>query len=256
MDIPPTVGATSYKLFALINGDNDVTNGCYKYPFSQGTNKPNITDTLLFRKIINGTLTSPFTKNGHTKNQFIPSNHDLLSGGKGVYYVAIPDYPTDADTTSNENNVFKSVSVSKLINVEELQKYYPLELVAENDKCADILNADGTFKTTLTIICDDEQSRANIANKRITLYFYDNEKMDNLLYSIVINPNADKKIVWEPTSSEREKIGIKNTMDSTNETTILYFNYKAEIPSENSESPSMYGIRKMFVKFINNKPTM
>jgi hypothetical protein len=256
MDVPSTAGATSYKLFALIDSDDNVENGCYKYPFSKSSNKPDITDSLLFRKIINGTLSSPFTKNGYQKTNFISSDNALLKGGKGVYYVAIPDYPTDSDTKSNLNNVFKSVSISKLIDVETLQKYYPLELVADNEYCTDILNNDGTFKTTLTIKCDDEKSRANIVNKRITLYFYDDEKMNNLLYSIVIRPNADKKIVWEPTISEREKLGIKNTETTTNETTILYFNYKAEIPSENTESPSLYGVRSMSVKFINNKTSM
>lgn len=256
MDVPSTAGATSYKLFALIDSDDNVENGCYKYPFSKYTNKPNITDSLLFRKIINGTLSSPFTKNGYQKTNFISSDNDLLKGGKGVYYVAIPDYSTDSDTKSNVNNVFKSVSISKLIDVGTLQKYYPLELVADNEYCTDILNNDGTFKTTLTIKCNDEQSRANIVNKRITLYFYADKKMNNLLYSTVISPNADKKIVWEPTLSEREKLGIKNTETTTNETTILYFNYKAEIPSENTESPSLYGVRSMSVKFINNKTTM
>lgn len=247
-----TVEDKDYTLFALIDDVDNVENGCYKYPFSQKTNKPEITDSLLFRKIINGTLTSPFTKKALDKPIFIPTNHDLLKGGKGVYYVAIPNYSTENDTTSNTNNVFKSVSISKLINVETLQKFYPLELVYDDNRCKDILNNDGTFTTTLTWIPANEQSRANLEGKLITLYFYDDENMSNLRYSTTITPTVDKEIVWEPTPSERKKIGINNTKTTTNKETKLYFNYKAEIPSENAESPSLYGLREMFVKFENN----
>jgi hypothetical protein len=125
-------------------------------------------------------------------------------------------------------------------------------LVADDNRCKDILNNDGTFTTTLTWRPEDEQSRANLEGKLITLYFYDDEDMSNLRYSTTITPTVDKEIVWEPTPSERKKIGINNTKTTTNIETKLYFNYKAEIPSENAESPSLYGLREMFVKFENN----
>lgn len=238
--------AKDYKVYALIS-ENGTANGYYPYPFDTNTGKPTIHNTKLFRHIMDGTLKDIFGENGSIGTKLIKINDKSVSGKK-VYCIAMPDYDESMQSINKtvNDNIIKSVSISKLIDVSTLNKFYPLALTASG---VDKLDSDGNYTTTITF-AEKNPSINNVEGKRFTFRFYSDNKGTNLLYTISLTPNTDKKLVWNITDYERQKLEIKNDSSTSNGATkILYFDYDATIISDNISSPSSYDITKCTVTF-------
>ena len=244
--------ASNYKLYALINSSEN-KDGCYNYPFSQKDGSPSIQNTKLFRHIMDGSLKDIFGKNGVTSNPDYFNSSDTLVAGKQVYYIAIPEKSeVDAVEKSANDNIFKSVSISKLINVESLNKFYPLNLKADTSRCTDILKNNSSYQTTITLIAMDERSKGNISGKRFKIQFYDSKKGDKLLYETTVYPNKNSEVVLNLTVDERQKIGIKHDESTSDGSeTEIFFDYETVISSSGETSPTSYGIKSCIIKFKN-----
>jgi hypothetical protein len=263
MDVRPGGNSVDYKIYSLIDdmsttisdGKVVVNKGCYPYPFNKSTGKPNLNNTLLFRHIMDNKLESLFDGNGSTRPTQININDTTLNN-RNVYYVAIPNDLNNAyeNNTTNSNNLLKSVSISKLINVKTLKNFYPLNLKANPDGCNDVLDANGNYTTTITLEGVNQESINNIVGKRFKLRFYANKNDNIILYETSVTATSNKNIVWKPTLNERSQIGIKHNETTNNDDiTVLYADYEATIISDNITSPSYYNTIEIPVKFKNNK---
>jgi hypothetical protein len=247
----------NYKLYSIINDDSfdesgKIKTGCYPYPF--GTNgSPLFENSLLFRHIMDGKLKSLFDGDGSNTTQEIEINNNSTLGNRNVYYIAVPTNVNIVNTT-NSNSIIKSVSISKLIQVDTLTNFYPLVLKPIPDNCVDILNQDGTFKTTIMLKGDDEKSIENIGGKSFNLRVFRDKSDLTPVYEITLVPNSDKRIIWELTNDERTKIGLThNENNNSGDVTKLYIDYEATIINSKITSPSFYNKIEVPVKFNNQK---
>lgn len=249
--------SNDYKIYSIIDSESidksgKINVGCYKYPFDQG--KPVLQDTLLFRHIIDGKIKSFFDGDGVVVPTKISIDDEMLAGND-VYYVAIPNDISVTNTT-NSNNILKTVSISKKIQVETLKQFYPLELTSVENECTDVLTKDGTFTTTISLTGKTKESIANIVGKRFKLRFFKNKGDSTPIYETTVAPNANNRIVWKPTADERIRIGLLHNKDTqSQEVTQLHMDYEATIIDKNITSPSYYNPITIPVKFINNMGT-
>jgi hypothetical protein len=249
MDVNPN-STVPCKIYALID-DNSGKEGCYPYPFNKTNGIPTIHNTKLFRHIMDDNLTDLFGKNGDDDEpDYISINSQQISNKK-VYYIAIPKI-SDVSTIekSVDDNIFKSISISRLIDVARLNNFYPLELKTKKDACMDKANDDGTYNSIITLVGETSDSSANIPGKRFTLKFYADNKGENLLLTVTKTPNTNKEIILKLTTDEREKLGLHSVTETSN--IILYFDYDVEITSDGTKSPSSYGIRECKIAVTRN----
>lgn len=240
---------TNYKIYSIIDGPVS-EKGCYPYPFNKSNGSPIMANTLLFRHIMDGKLISYFDGEGTTSPKEISISEEKLKS-RNLYYIAIPDYNKESITTTNVNNILKSVTISSLIDFKMLNKFYPLNLSFNKESCTDTLTKDGNFITSITLFGRDTESINNIPGKTFTLRFYSDNKKSKIVYTKTIEPELNKELVWKPDISERAKIGIKNNESTENgEITKIYFDYKATIISENISSPAFYDLIELPIKFI------
>lgn len=241
---------TNYKIYSIIDAPVGEENGCYPYPFNKSNGSPIMANTLLFRHIMDGNLKSYFDGNGTTSPKEISISDKNLKS-RNLYYIAIPDYDKESITTTNVNNILKSITISSLIDFKMLNKFYPLNLSFNEESCTDTLTKDGNFITSITLFGRDTESINNIPGKTFTLRFYSDNKKSEIVYTKTIEPELNKELVWKPTIAERTKIGIKNNEYTANgEITKIYFDYKATIMSENISSPAFYELIELPIKFI------
>ena len=234
---------SDYTLYPIISS-NDNSKGHYLYPFDTTNGEPSIANTKLFRNIINNTVESVFGA-----NDYIQVNSDTLNG-KNVYYVAIPK--NEELSYSNDNSVLKSVTISRLIQVDTLKHFYPLELTYAIDDCNDVLNANGSFSTIITLKAADEASKNNINGKYFTIRFYRNK--DDVIPSLTksVQPNGNKELVMKLTLDERTKIGLTNDATTTTSHMTFHYDYDATIIESGITSPTAYEKREVRIKFTNN----
>jgi hypothetical protein len=240
---------TNYKIYSIIDGPAE-KNGCYPYPFNKSNGSPIMANTLLFRHIMDGNLKSYFDGNGTTSPKEISISDENLKS-RNLYYIAIPDYDKESITTTNVNNILKSVTISSLIDFKTLNKFYPLNLSFNEQFCTDTLTKDGNFITSIKLFGRDIASINNISGKTFTLRFYSDNKKSEIVYTKTIEPELNEELVWKPTITERAKIGIRHNESTSNGTiTNIYFDYKATIMSENISSPAFYDLIELPIKFI------
>jgi hypothetical protein len=179
------------------------------------------------------------------------NNQEIPFDVQKVYYIAIPKI-SDVSTIekSVDDNIFKSISISRLIDVARLNNFYPLELKTKKDACIDTVNDDGTYVSRITLVGETSDSTANIEGKRFTLKFYADKKGENLLLTVIKTPNGNKEIIFNPTSDEREKLGLHSVAETS--TISLYYDYEVEIISDGTKSPSSYGIRECKIAVTRN----
>lgn len=248
---PTTSYSDKYDFFAIIDSDENIK-GHYPYPFDNVKGVPTITNTKLFKNILTDKVESVFMKKNTPakENPYIMFDDERLNG-KNVYYVMVPTVKNDeCIESSNEHSVLKAVTISRLIHVDSIQEFYPLNLTYNQDLCADVLKLNGTFKTTVVLQAEDDKSYKNIPGKYFTIRFYKNETDIIPSLTKTVQPNGDNELVMNLTGDDRIKIGLTNDSTTTTSSMLFYFDYDATIISSNITSPTTYGRKKLVIKFI------
>lgn len=149
---------------------NDATNG-YTYPLVNG--KLSNSDSLkeLTWDLMNHTIKSSTFNNGMVKDGMI----DLSKANGTVYYIAVnKNNENEPASKSNEHSKLKGVSISSLINLDSLSKFYPLEISIETTY---VKNGDNDYELEAKISATgDTKSQENFKNKMYTFTFYKNEQ--------------------------------------------------------------------------------
>jgi hypothetical protein len=228
--IKMTTTDTDFSLYPLFEGD-------YTHPIVNGSFSLN---DKLYRHLMGGNLISAnlnYESVNGISGYINVSDNSLI--GKKLYYVALPNI-SEADKngieTSNSENKLICVSVSEIINVGVLSKFYPL-----NIKCTgrDVYHTlDDYFITTLTVT-PMIGSENNFKNKTFEFNFYklvNNSKIQTK--TVTFNTYENDSISVDITSV-RYDLGIdfnKLTQEETMKT--LYFDYI--VYSEEGKSPTPY----------------
>ena len=111
--IPDTPYTDNYTLYILKNGD-EKEDGCYEY------NNNSISEKL-FRHIIDDEVKGIDNISKRTDGYIdLDDLKDLNI--KEVYYIALYQKDDNVKTTSSVENKLKGVSISKLININELEQ--------------------------------------------------------------------------------------------------------------------------------------
>lgn len=235
---------TKYTTIALFD---DETNG-YKYPLLGDT--PNISPKLQYA-LMNNDIKPSNLGNLVIGDGYIDINA-VSKNEKSLYYIALPDNTVELTNTSHPENKVKAISVSNLIDLNNLSNFYPLEIVATAN---DVLQSDGTYKTTMTIkprttsqdTNINERIVENFKNKKIVFTFY-NGNIDIIMQTITIVTGNDTSVIFDITGY-RSILGLKG--NSTN--LMFYF----DVYSGEQKSPTSYlniGSKPytMAVTFIDN----
>lgn len=185
--ITPNVSGGTTKLLL-----NDETGG-YTYPIVNSL--PNVSDKL--HRAVMGDIDNIQEYYLDTVDiDGIPGYIDVSdkSNTGSVYYIALPQNG-EMPLNSNSANKFNSVSVSTLINLNSLAKFYPLYIDAEIEE---IINGD-EYDAQLTIYPSNtlDGSADNFKNKRFEIVFYNkmNElRIEYLTVNIIVGKDSSKTV--------------------------------------------------------------
>jgi hypothetical protein len=218
----------------------------YKYPFS---NKMFTIEENLHKAIMNGTLTnSQFT--GYDSNTgYI--NVESCTGGS-VYYLTVYDTKNgEAVSSSNSENKLKAISVSNIIDLNSIVKFYPLEIEVETTTYKK--KSDGSYDINVKFKAGgSDKSKENFKNKKYTFVFYTQTGGES----------DNRMILQSITKSNGESTSF--TLDLTPYRNILGFNdgdrglyYYVEVEANGIKSPTRYNDGDLLsFPFTNNTQTV
>ena len=201
----------------------------YAYPYSN-ENGFTMTDEL-FSGIIGPTLKGD-----------VPNNicvNDKNYSGKAIYFVAIinDNSKTETISTYNDENKLKTVTFSDLIEIDKLNKFYPLDI--------DLICYVSSDKTKATLnIKPMENSKENFKNKRIEIRFFkkENESNKSTLKILTFDTYDNTELTSNITDYINELLGMKlNDNDITNKS--VDYEYYVYIGDE--KSPVAYESKTM-----------
>lgn len=246
MNINVNDSTVKYQMIPVFD---DETSG-YKYPISG--NSPQVSPKLL-KALMDDNIKASDLGNLIVGDGYIDVNA-VTDGMKSLYYIAIPDNSIELTKTSNTENKIKAISVSNLIDLNTLSKFYPLEIIATAN---DVLQSDGTYKTTMTIkprvvtrdVDINNRITENFKNKKYVFTFYNGDTgMTTQTFTI---------ITGNDTTASIDITGYRNILGLKDKSVNLSFYFDVYLSGQ--KSPTSYlnvGGKPyyMAVTFTDNRP--
>ena len=132
--------STKCDLYCVFDSDE---NG-YKYPWN---GKSVDVDDKLFRDLMNNSIKSSTgitTTSIEQVNGYIDVNLANNENSGKIFYIAVPNNEDNLTNSSNDESKIKGISISNLINLKSLSKFYPLSI---NIDGTDSLTTSGKYST-------------------------------------------------------------------------------------------------------------
>lgn len=212
----------------------------FKYPFTvragnKYTTIPDFSDTNLYDAIMENNI-----RNGSTKIDDLGSKKYYVNSNSTdkFFIVALPSdmYDnTESIVSENRESKIRCASISNIIDLSELAKFYPLKI---SIKITDAINAEGKATTTLEVTALDG-SGDNFKNKTLTISFVKVEGDSHaVLYSQQIS-TGNKTSITVDITGKRVDLGI--TDDDSSQSLYYFYNASYYDNGVTVSAPATYG---------------
>lgn len=229
VQLTPIAGG-SWKFYQIDEGSQ------YAYPFTEiingkYSNIPDFTNTKLFDDLISGTITATEIKDVEATKYYVDDKSK-----KRFFIIALPSdmYETDNIVCENKLSKIRCVSVSNIIDLSVLAKFYPLDISVT---VTDIIS--GATKETKLEVSAISGSEENFKNKTLTLTFVRSLNGSNMaIYTQQISTGNNTKVTLDITA-KRDDLGI--TDDSTSQNLGYFYNASYIDGIAETTAPASYG---------------
>ena len=217
----------------------------YPYPYKNGT--VTISDALQVG-VMDGTLKSSNLGAYYSPNDRAINVNQLAGATDKIYFLTVPD--VNSGKEENSFNILQTVSVSSIINLGTLSKFYPLSISVKGQ---DTLKETGGYETWMEINADgDDNSKKNFKNKKFVFNFYTDKNHPEIVAHTATVSIGDVTTQKVDLTNFRTLLGLSSG-DKT-----VYFYFDVYDGSEKSPTSYLYKTKddlyKVIFKYTDNTP--
>lgn len=235
---PDFSGSETKPTTFIINTDD------YDYPYTT-SGKFELSDRL-HCAIMDGTLKSSKLGLYYDGSKNSIDVNKLNGAIDKIYYLTIPS--KDSGKIENSLNILQTVSLSSLIRLDNLAKFFPFNISATGK---DILKEDGKYQTEITIKADTG-SENNFKNKKIVLTFYPGPGKTSIpLHTTTVMTGAE-------TSATTDLTVYRSILGLNNSSKTIYFYFDVYDGADKSPTSYIYKTKDTLYsvnfQYIDNTP--